>query len=127
MLLVLGLLPLYALADCDNTSARARAEGRAVIVVFNTLPARIRVGELFSLHATLCANAGASPVRAFKVDASMPDHRHGMNYKPSVVRQTEHDYTASGLMFHMPGRWQYVFEVDTADGRERILFDYLLD
>jgi len=96
-----------------------------VAIAFTTQPAQIKVGELFSLNATLCPKAGA--VRAFKVDASMPDHRHGMNYQPSVVRKDENAYTASGLMFHMPGRWQLVFEVDSASGRERILADYFLD
>jgi len=85
------------------------------------------VGELFSLQATLCPKPGAGAVRGMKVDASMPDHRHGMNYQPSVVRSGENSYTASGLMFHMPGRWQFVFEVDSASGRERIPADYLLD
>ncbi|TRZ91298.1 MAG: hypothetical protein D4R84_14490 [Rhodocyclaceae bacterium] len=127
LILVMGLLPVQALADCESGSTQHRAEGRAVTVAFATQPARIKVGEFFSLDATLCPKAGASAVRAFKVDASMPDHKHGMNYQPSVVRKGDNAYTANGLMFHMPGRWQLVFEVDSAAGRERILADYQLD
>jgi len=127
LLVVAGFLALPALADCESGAGRIRAEGRALAIVFTTHPARIKVGELFSLQATLCPKAGAGAVRAFKVDANMPEHRHGMNYLPSVLRTGDNAYTANGLMFHMPGRWQFVFEVDTANGRERILADYLLD
>ena len=28
-------------------------------------------------------------------------------------------YRAEGLMFHMPGRWEFLFEVRGADGTER--------
>lgn len=116
-----------ALADCESGPARIRVEGRSVAIAFTTQPASIKVGEMFSLHATLCPKPGAGAVGGVKVDASMPDHRHGMNYQPRVVRSGENSYTASGLMFHMPGRWQFVFDVDSAGGRERILADYLLD
>lgn len=125
--MLLALLPPQALAECQASATQVRAEGRTVALVFQTRPARIKVGELFSLDATVCPKAGAGTVRAFKVDASMPDHRHGMNYQPSVLRKGEHAYSASGLMFHMPGRWQFAFEVDTASGRERLLSDHLLD
>jgi hypothetical protein len=127
--LSLGVLPWPALAapDCAASSTQPRAEGRTMSIVFQTQPARIKVGELFSLDATVCPKAAAGAVRAFRVDASMPEHRHGMNYQPSVIRKTENAYSVNGLMFHMPGRWQLVFEVDTAGGRERLLADYLLD
>ena len=125
--LLLGLMPSAALADCEATSTELRAEGRTVTVMFATLPARIKVGELFSLDVTLCPSPAAGAIRGFKVDAGMPEHRHGMNYQPKVLRVGEYRYAANGLMFHMPGRWRFVFDIDTAAGRERILSDYLLD
>ena len=33
-----------------------------------------------------------------------------MNYRPSVTPQGAGRYRAEGLMFHMPGRWELVFE-----------------
>ena len=127
LLMLAALLPLPALAACEADATQLRVAGHGLALVFKTHPARIRVGELFSLDATLCPKAGAGTVTAFKVDASMPDHRHGMNYQPSMVRQRDNAYTASGLMFHMPGRWQFAFEIDSGDGHERILSDYLVD
>ena len=47
----------------------------------------------------------------------MPEHRHGMNYRPVVTAQLGGACTApKGCMFHMPGRWDLTFDVD-ADGR----------
>ncbi len=38
-------------------------------------------------------------------------HKHGMNYRPSVKALGQGLYRAEGLMFHMPGRWELVFEL----------------
>ena len=34
-----------------------------------------------------------------------------MNYKTTVTSNGAGKYRAEGLMFHMPGRWEYIFEV----------------
>ena len=118
---------LPAQANCDVVPGVTRVEGRNAVVAFKTLPGQIKVGELFVMDASLCVkNGGTLDVTAFKVDATMPEHRHGMNYQPSVVKK-DGAYRVSGLMFHMPGRWQFAFDVDTVQGRERILSDYRLD
>ena len=49
----------------------------------------------------------------------MPDHRHGMNYRPAVTLNGSSG-TAEGLMFHMPGRWQLILDVRGAAGREKL-------
>lgn len=114
-------------ANCDAAPGVTRAEGRTAVVAFKTVPAQLKVGELFALDATVCTNAGAVlDAISFKVDATMPEHRHGMNYQPSVVKKNG-VYQASGLMFHMPGRWQFAFEIDAASGRERVVSSYQLD
>ena len=41
----------------------------------------------------------------------MPEHRHGMNYAPSVTRLGPQRWRAEGLMFHMPGKWEFIFEL----------------
>ncbi|TSA17294.1 MAG: hypothetical protein D4R74_02915 [Betaproteobacteria bacterium] len=83
----------------------------------------MKVGELFSLQAEICPQAGTS-VTGLKVDAGMPAHKHGMNYQPQVSNSAPGKYTATGLMFHMPGLWQFTFDVETSAGRERIRVDY---
>ena len=71
---------LPAQANCDVAPGVTRVEGRNAVVAFKTQPGQIKVGELFVVDASLCAkNGGTLDATAFKVDATMPEHRHGMN------------------------------------------------
>ena len=49
------------------------------------------------------------------VDAEMPHHRHGMNLVPALEGGPE-EWTARGMLFHMPGRWEVSVDV-LYDGR----------
>ena len=42
----------------------------------------------------------------------MPLHRHGMNYRPEVKALAPGRWRVEGLLFHMPGKWEFVFIVD---------------
>lgn len=50
------------------------------------------------------------PAVSVLVDASMPHHGHGMNVTPRITR-TEEGWLAEGILFHMPGRWEFVVDV----------------
>lgn len=54
-----------------------------------------------------------------------PDHRHGMNYKTIVTSTGSERYRAEGL-FHMPGRWEYIFEVRATGATERVTTSVVL-
>ncbi len=89
-------------------------------LAYRALPFKIAVGKHFSLVMAVCANAGA-PLPAsvnVNVDAQMPGHRHGMNYKPIIHREAAGRYRADGCMLHVPGRWNVIFELRAA-GRTR--------
>ena len=85
-------------------------------LVFKTRPAVPIVGHHFVLDIALCPRGKAAAPATLRVDARMPEHRHGMNYQPSVTRVGPGRYRAQGLMFHMPGRWELVFELRWASG-----------
>jgi len=112
-----------AYAACDAGPGVLRGRTPKVALAFRTTPPVIKVGELFSLQAEVCPQENIS-VTGLKVDAGMPAHKHGMNYQPRVSRTGPGKFTATGLMFHMPGLWQFIFDVDTPAGRERIRVDY---
>ena len=82
-------------------------------LIYRTLPEKIAIGQHFTVELTLCAKDGTAAPAAenVRVDAHMPEHRHGMNYKTTVTGSGAGRYRAEGLMFHMPGRWEYIFEV----------------
>lgn len=64
----------------------------------------VPLGKPFSLDIKLCG--GGKPVDRIKVDAVMPLHKHGMNYRPKVTQTSKIAYRASGMYFHMPGLWR---------------------
>jgi len=74
-------------------TAQGRLESKDVIVVFRTVPAPIEVGRHFSVEAIVCATP---PAQGLRVDAQMPEHRHGMNYRPRVSASGDGRYVAEG-------------------------------
>jgi hypothetical protein len=72
----------------------------------------IGVSQPFSLLIRLCP-AGAE-LRA--VDATMPAHRHGMNYRPGVTALGGGLWRADGLLWHMRGGWELRWDL-SLDGR----------
>ena len=93
-----------------------RLEGQRVALSYRTVPAKIAVGEQFVLELAACPKAGAAMAGRVKLDAHMPEHRHGMNYQPSVKQMDAGRYRSEGWLFHMPGRWEFLFDV----GAERL-------
>jgi hypothetical protein len=70
------------------------------------------VGRMFALQAQVCPPTA----RLDRVDASMPEHQHGMNYRPRLIDLGAGRWRAEGLMFHMAGRWELRFDVVEAGG-----------
>ena len=79
-------------------------------------PRPLRVGQAFALLVTLCP----PHAQLLRVDAQMPEHRHGMNYKPSLQPLGEGRWRAEGLLWHMPGRWELLLEASLGDQKQRL-------
>jgi hypothetical protein len=102
----------HALACGEALGAGAqRLESAEFQLAYKPSPTPIPVGRHFAIDFVLCPRDGAAPPAEVRVDATMPEHRHGMNYRPSVKPLAPGRYRAEGLMFHMPGRWELVFEL----------------
>ncbi len=54
----------------------------------------IEVGQHFAVEAVVCA--GGAPTTRLRVDAQMPEHRHGMNYRARVAPQGDGRYRGRG-------------------------------
>jgi len=81
------------------------------VALVRSVPAVPPLNAPFALEVALCARDG-SAAKAPRIDAWMPAHRHGMNYRPGVAGVSPGRFRAEGLLFHMPGRWEYVVEID---------------
>jgi len=106
--------------DCPAPAEGWRLASATLALSVRPEPASPRVGEPFSLHIALCPAAGGRTVDSLLVDATMPEHRHGMNYRPQVHRVDARHFRADGLLLHMPGRWELVLETRGAAGGERL-------
>jgi hypothetical protein len=114
-------------AECPAPAGFApagRVESRDTVLLYRTVPPRIAVSEHFAVDAVVCAKA---PPSALRVDAQMPAHRHGMNYRARVAPQGAGRYRAEGLLFHMPGQWQFVFDLERPGGTERLTADVTVE
>ena len=105
-------------AACDPPGERI--ESVRYLLGYRTVPPGIAVGEPFSIEFSLCPKSGAPLPQSVRVDAHMPEHRHGMNYRATVDPLGTGGYRAAGLMFHMPGRWELVFELRAGGASERL-------
>ena len=112
-------------AGCDHPqgwTGGARITGKLWTAWWRSEPADIPVSDHFSIHVHLCG----PPVDRVGVRGWMPDHRHGMNYRPAVTLRGSSG-TAEGLLFHMPGRWQLILDVRGAAGRETLTAETVLE
>ena len=105
------LLALPALAAPCGANLPAKnkqvIEQDGVTLAFAPRKAALGIGRPFALDIAVCP----AP-RSIAVDADMPAHRHGMNYKPSVTATGKGRYVADGLLLHMPGHWRFIFDLD---------------
>jgi hypothetical protein len=86
----------------------AQADGARVAFVARPLP--VPVGRHFDVDFVIC-DAAVRSGATVAVDAEMPAHRHGMNYRARVEALGGGAYRAHGLMFHMPGTWRLIFDL----------------
>lgn len=107
LLLLLGALP--AVADVCGAPSNWRTlapEGdgafKAALSVGSQTP---KVGAPFDVELKVCSPGGRA-IDRLAVDATMPAHKHGMNYQPQLSKAADGHYKATGFLFHMPGVWQ---------------------
>ena len=118
---------LVAFAAATSTACElppgVRLESERVSISYWTVPAKIAVGQPFVLELAACPKPGAPVVERVKLDAYMPEHRHGMNYRTKVVPLGAGRFHSEGWLFHMPGRWDFLFDV----GSERLTHSVRVD
>jgi len=116
------LAPLPCLAACpDAAEGFARLATTDAEIAYRWQPAPLKVGQFFTMDVIACRASGT--VETIIVDAQMPAHGHGMNYRPRATQTDPSRFQVSGLMLHMPGRWRLTVDLVQADRRTRLEHD----
>lgn len=106
-----------ACAIPDGWTAMQVEQDQPATIALKLPPMPVRIGERFSIDILVCA--GPQPGTGnIRLDATMPAHKHGMNYKPVIEAVADNIYRGSGMFFHMPGEWQISVDL-LADGENR--------
>ncbi len=91
-----------------------------VTLRYRFLPAPIAVSRALGIEVITCSRQGAAAPEHVRVDARMPAHGHGMNYRPKTTQLAAGHYRFDGFILHMPGQWQLIFDVMQAGQRTRL-------
>jgi len=109
---------------------RVESNDGSWLVVYRMRPPTVPLNEPFAVEVTIFDQrrnqAQVSNVE-LHVDAAMPEHRHGMNVVAEVWKNNDGSYTATGLVFHMPGRWELYFDITQGLVTERAQVELWLD
>jgi len=89
----------------------------------------IEVSKPTSITVTLCGDIEG--VTGIELDASMPAHGHGTNYKPDIssleTSSSQAQYQVDGLVMHMPGNWRWEMRVHESDGSDTLMKEFMLE
>ncbi len=91
-----------------------------VTLNYRLIPNTAAVGQSLGIELIACPQPGATAPDSVRVDARMPTHGHGMNYRPKGTRLAAGHYRFNGLILHMPGQWQLIFDVMQAGQRTQL-------
>ena len=106
---VIALFPMMA-AACELPPG-VRLDSDHISLSYWTIPAKVAVGQPFVLEIAACPKTGVPVSERVKLDAHMPEHRHGMNYRIKVIPMSTGRFHSEGWLFHMPGRWEFRFDI----------------
>lgn len=113
-ILVLGLAATPALACGPGTAVGP--DGAQLAYRIDPAPA---VGRMVVVEVTACDGLALDGF-----DARMPQHGHGLNYRPRIAPDGPGRYRVEGILFHMPGAWQFVFDVRAGNASRRLTTDF---
>lgn len=111
-------------AACDLTGGETVELESNVTLHYRIEPSPLRVAQHFSMQFRTCRGEQPLKLDSFKVDALMPKHGHGMNYKADIEVQRDGKIEATGMLFHMPGQWQIKVDLSYDGLAQQVKIDY---
>ena len=122
------LIAAPALADCPLDLGHGTGiviYSERYMLALRPEPMRLEVGLPFTLLMNVCTRRD-EPAELVGVDATMPEHKHGMNYATTIRSDGYGRYRVDGLLFHMPGSWEVAFDGRSGGEIQRLTHDFVL-
>ena len=91
------------------------AETPSALSVHATVPDPLPLAQPFRMQIQFCGDSTV-PLERVTVDATMPAHQHGMNFRVDLAEAERNRFEVSNVVFHMPGLWEIRVEAEI-DGR----------
>jgi hypothetical protein len=118
ILIVAGaLLGADGASACEVPQGFQRLATPEAEIAYRWEPSELKVGRFFAAEVIACRPAA---VREIVLDAQMPAHGHGMNYRPAVEQTRPGSFRFTGLMLHMAGIWRVTFDLIEGAKRTRL-------
>jgi hypothetical protein len=105
---------------CDAPDGFTRLATPEAEIAYRWEPAELKVGQFFTAEVIACRAPLPGPVGEIVIDARMPAHGHGMNYRPAAKAAGPGRFRFTGLMLHMPGAWRLTFDLFQGNRRTRL-------
>ena len=113
------ILLVFSLNGLACSQLKQSIEGNNGVILHYQLPKKsMSVGSFFSMDFDICKDSKSLPIQDLKINAMMPAHGHGMNYKTEITHLSNYQFKLKNLNFHMPGLWQITLKVITSSSSE---------
>ena len=111
---------------CAVSEGFSRVATPEAEIAYRWEPSVLKVGQFFAAEVIACRAPGSGAVREIVLDAQMPAHGHGMNYRPTATPTGPGQFRITGLMLHMAGTWRLTFDLVQGDTRTRLTQEVIL-
>lgn len=119
-------VPVAASTCPSQAEGYRRLQSSDAEVAYRWEPAELKIGQFFAVEVVACRAPGTEPVGGIVIDATMPAHGHGMNYRPSAKNVAPGHYRFTGLMLHMAGTWRVTIDLVQGAKRTRLTHEVKL-
>jgi hypothetical protein len=110
------------------SSGEVTTTGGAFVVRWKTNPSPMPTNEMFDLLVEVRPRDGGKLDAIWlRADAQMPEHNHGMNTQPRTEPLGNGIFAVKGLIFHMSGNWDLVFDVALGAVHEQAMVHLALE
>lgn len=132
IMLFISAMSGTAYAACPPDAADGTVVGKGDLMLayrplLKSQSGSMPMAQHFAMEVQLCGKGGASTALLTGVDASMPAHKHGMNYRPTIKPLGNGRFRIDGMMLHMAGQWEFAFEVQAGKELIRLTHDVRAD